>query len=82
MAIAGAVAMVARAISSVTDVSTEDANEAIDQSVIESAVDDRGIGAIADIAVLRSAIDEEKIGSGIDDDDLQRYVEKQLRENE
>lgn len=80
MAVAAAVAIVTRAVSSVTDMSTEDVEEAIDQSELETAVNEHGIGAIADREVLRSAINEEKLGSGIDNDDLQRLVENQLSE--
>lgn len=82
MAVAAAVAIVTRAVSSVTDMTTEDVEEAIDQSVLEAAVDERGIGAITDREVLQSAINEEKIASGIDNDDLQRLVENQLSEED
>ncbi|HET7324967.1 MAG TPA: hypothetical protein VFJ06_11590 [Halococcus sp.] len=81
MAVAAAVAVVTKALSSVTDMSTEDVKEAIDQSVLESAVDERGLEAIVDSDVLRTAINEEKLGAGIDNDDLRRLVENQLSED-
>lgn len=80
MAVVGAAAAVSKAISSVTGMSSDDADNVIDREVIESAVDSRGIGAVTDPEVLESAINYEELDSSVDDDDLQRAVKDQISE--
>lgn len=78
MAVVGAAAAISKAISSVTGMSSDDADNIIDREVIELAVDSRGIGAVTDPAVLESAINYEELDSSVDNDDLQRAVEDQV----
>lgn len=78
MAVVGAAAAISKAISSVTGMSSNDADSVIDREVIESAVDSRGIEAVTEPDVLESAINYEELDSSVNNDDLQRAVEDQL----
>jgi hypothetical protein len=78
MAVVGAAAAMSKAISSVTGMSSDDADTVIDREVIESAVDSRGIEAVTDPEVLESAINYEELDSSVDNDDLQRAVEDEM----
>ena len=70
----GAYKILERALSNFSGVDTEQAGDAINWTAIETAVDERGITAIADRGVLRAAIDQEKLDRAIDIDELRDGV--------
>lgn len=73
-----AAAAVAKAVSSMTGMSREDVDAAIDQQAIEAAVDERGMAAVTDPELLESAINHQQLDAPIDTDDLQQALEEQI----
>ena len=78
MAAVGAYKMLERALSNFSGVDTEQAGDAINRTAIETAVNERGITAIADRGVLRAAIDQEKLDRAIDIDELRDGVAESI----
>lgn len=76
MAVVAAAAAVTKAVSSLTNMTDDEANQVVNREAIESAVDDRGIEAVTDPDVLRSAINQEELD--LDDDELQAAVQNHL----
>ncbi|MDF9744121.1 hypothetical protein [Natrinema salsiterrestre] len=70
--------IVRRALKSSTDGDTADS--AIDASEIQSAVEEKGLGAVTDKGTLDRAIDEEEVGSAFDMDDVQSSAEEETDE--
>jgi copper chaperone CopZ len=78
MAVVGAYKAVERALSNLSGVSTEQADDAINRTAIESAVDEQGLTAVADGGVLRAAIDQEKLDRAVDIDELRDEVAESI----
>lgn len=78
MAVVAAAAAVRKAVSSLTDMTDDEANQVVNRKAIESAVDDRGIEAVTDPDLLRSAINQEELD--LNNDELQEAVQNHLSE--
>lgn len=71
---AAAYKTVERALNSLPGIDTDQAGDAINRNVIESAVDNQGVGAVTDEEVLQAAIDRNALDAAVDLDDLRDSV--------
>jgi hypothetical protein len=76
-ALAGYV-IVRRALKSSTNGGNVDS--AIDAGEIQSAVEEKGLGAVTDKGTLEPAINDEEVGSGFDIDDVQSSAQDETDE--
>ncbi|WP_226007618.1 hypothetical protein [Natrinema salinisoli] len=70
--------IVRRALKSSANDGTVDS--AINAGEIQSAVEEKGLGAVTDKGTLDRAIDEEEVGSAFDMDDVQSSAEEETDE--
>jgi hypothetical protein len=78
MAAVGAYKILERALSNLSGVDTEQAGDAINRTAIETAVNERGMTAIADRGVLRAAIDPNELDRAVDIDELRDGVAESI----
>lgn len=74
MAVAAAYKAVERALHALPGIDTDQASDAVNRDVIESAVDEHGIGAVSNGEVLEAAIDREALDAAVDIDELRDSV--------
>ena len=74
MAAIGAYKAVERALSSMPGVDTDQAKDAINRNIIESAVDDQGVRAVNDEEVLQAAIDRNALDTAVDLNELRNSI--------
>lgn len=74
MAVVAAYKAVERALNSLPCIDTDQANNAINRTVIQSAVDEHGVGAVTNTEVLQAAIDRDALDEAVDIDELRDSV--------